>query len=387
MPRARVAQEGAGLAEQSSRFLEDVLREPHEVRAILRRLLERNAAPRAGLEAAASSFAAAPVRWIAGMGSSWHAGFAIQSFCDEAALPVRNLDAGELVHFGRIPRGTAILALSRSGRSVEVVDLLPKARAAGASVLAVTNDPESPLARGADRSLALGAKFDFNVSVAMYSGVALAGALVAAMAARTWRDEEAEAIDRQLQDAEKLLPAWRASLDSGPLADARVVADAPLVLLARGPGLAAAHEARQLFEEAAKLPATAHSTGAFRHGPNEMVRPGVRMVLWLAAEGRTRELDVALAADLRRAGAHVTIVGRDVPRGATDLSLELPRGPARWQFLVELMPVRLLIERVARMRGVDCDTFRFCPFVVSAEGGLGDGHGAGRGAPPPATAS
>jgi glucosamine--fructose-6-phosphate aminotransferase (isomerizing) len=375
------------LAERSSRFLEDVLREPRELRAILRRLLDRGAAPRAGLEAAATSFASAPVRWIAGMGSSWHAGFAIQSFCDEAALPVRNLDAGEIVHFGRIPPGTAILALSRSGRSVEVVDLLPKARAAGATVLAVTNDPESPLARGADRSLALGASFDFNVSVTMYSGVALAGALVAAMAARTWRDEEAEAIDAQLEDAERSLPAWRASLEVCPLVDARVAADAPVVLLARGPGLAAAHEARQLFEEAAKLPATAHSTGAFRHGPNEMVHPGVRVVLWLAAEGRTRALDLALAADLRRAGAHVTVVGRDVPRGAAELRLELPRCPARWQFLVELMPVRLLIERIARLRGVDCDTFRYCPFVVSEEGGLGDGHGTAGGTAPPATAS
>lgn len=376
------------MGERSSRFLEDVLREPRELRAILRRLLDRTAGTRSVLEAAASAFAKAPVRWITGMGSSWHAGFAIQQLCDAAGLPVRNFDAGELLHFGRVPPGAAILALSRSGRSVEVVELLAKARAARAPVLAVTNDPESPLARGAERSIALGAPFDFNVSVTMYSGVALAGGLVGAMAARTWRDEEAEAIDRQLQAAEPLLSEWRALLENCQLVDSRVTADAPIVLLARGPGLAAAHEARQLFEEAAKLPATAHSTGAFRHGPNEMVHPGVRVILWLAAEGRTRELDLKLAADLSRAGAHVTLVGRAVSsvpaEVAAELALELPPGPARWQFLVELMPVRLLIEQIARLRGVDCDTFRYCPFVVSREEGLGEGHDAARGAPPPA---
>jgi hypothetical protein len=74
----------------------------------------------------------------------------------------------------------------------------------------------------------------------------------------------------------------------------------------------------------------------------------------------------------------VTLVGRGVPDGAGDLTLELPPGPARWQFLVELIPVRLVIERIARARGVDCDVFRFCPYVVDREGGLGGGEGPSR---------
>jgi glucosamine--fructose-6-phosphate aminotransferase (isomerizing) len=309
------------------------------------------------------------------MGSSWHAGFAIQHFCDAAALPVRNLDAGELVHFAQVPKGAAILALSRSGKSVEVVDLLPKARTAGATVLAVTNDPESPLARGADHSIALGAPFDFNVSVTMYSGVALAGALVAAMATGRWSAVEPQEIFDQLAEVGQMLPTWQRALSPDASFDAGAVADAPTILIARGPGLAAAYEARQLFEEAAKLSATAHSTGAFRHGPNEVIRPGVHVILWLAEAGPTRALDLALAADLRRAGARTTLVGSDLATRASELAFNLPRGPARWQFLVELMPVRLLIERIARARGVDCDVFRFCPYVVSREDGLGEGDG------------
>ena len=315
-------------------------------------------------------FAAAPVRWIAGMGSSWPAGFAIQHFCDAAALPVRNLDAGELVHFAQVPKGAAILALSRSGKSVEVVDLLPKARAAGATVIAVTNDPESPLARGADHSIALGAPFDFNVSVTM-SAASRSRALIVAMATGSWTVVEAQEIDDQLAEAGQMLPTWQRALDQDASFDVGAIAAAPTILLARGPGLAAAYEARQLFEEAAKLPATAHSTGAFRHGPNEVVRPGVHGILWLAEAGPTRALDLSLAADLRRAGARTTLVGRDLATRATEFGFVLPRGPTRWQFLLELMPVRLLIERIARARGVDCDVFRFCPYVVDREGGLG----------------
>lgn len=355
---------------------------------MLRRLLTDQ---RPALESAARRVAEAPVRLLAGMGSSFHGGFAIADLFDRAGVAVRNADAGELLHFAKLTAGSVVVALSRSGRSVEVVELAAKVKAAGATLIGVTNDAESPLARAADVKLLLGAPFDFNVSVSMYSGVALAGALIAALATGAWNDDEAARIDALLEAAERMLPNWQEcdaeGTKRGAADGADVAADAPVILLARGPGLAAAHEARQLFEEAAKLPATAHSTGAFRHGPNEVVRPGVRVILWLAAEGATRALDLALAADLVKAGASVTIVGRDVPIGSAGHVLYLPRGPERWQFLVELMPVRILIERIARARGVDCDTFRFCPFVVSREEGLGEGHGQGDGTAPDATAS
>jgi glucosamine--fructose-6-phosphate aminotransferase (isomerizing) len=360
----------------ASRFLQDVLAEPRELRAILARLLGPQ---RAALEDAARRLRAAPMPWIAGMGSSFHGGFAIQSFFDAAGRPARNVDAGELLHFGKLPAKATLLVLSRSGRSVEVVELVRKVRAqsgGGADVIGVTNDPESPLAKESRTALLLGAPFDFNVSVTMYSGVALAGALAAAMAIGAWSDDDARALDATLAASELHVgrhDAWRHGVETSGWC----VADATTILLARGPGLAAAMEARQLFEEAAKQPATAHSTGAFRHGPNEVIRPGCRVILWLPADETLRPLDLALASDLRDAGASVALIGSSLPADAADLSLELPPVRPAWQFMVELMPARLLVESVSRVRGVDCDRFQFCPFVVASEEGLGEGHGAG----------
>jgi len=353
-----------------SRFLEDIRREPGELRAILGRLL---GAQRAALDEAARSLGAAARPWIAGMGSSFHGGQAIQALFDGAGRPARNADAGELLHFARLQKDDVLLVLSRSGRSVEIAGLLAKAASAGAAVIGVTNDASSPLARAGRPSLLLGARPDANVSVTMYSGVALAGAVAAAMAVGGWQNGLAPALDRALGDAEPAIAVWERAV----IAHDWGAHDGPTLLLARGPGLAAALEARQLFEEAAKHPATAHSTGAFRHGPNEVVRPGCRVLLWLPAEPRLRALDLALAADLRRAGANVALVGAELPAGAADLALELPvqHGvPAAWSFLFELMPVRLLVEATARARGVDCDRFDHCPYVVESEEGLGGGH-------------
>ncbi len=351
-----------------SRFLQDILAEPRELAALLKRLLGPQ---RALLERGAALLRAAPMPWIAGMGSSFHGGHAIQAFFDTAGRPARNGDAGELLHFATLPRGSTLLLLSRSGRSVEVVELLAKAHAAGCVVIGVTNDPESPLAKGCDPVVLLQAPFDFNVSVTMYSGVALAGALMAALAVESWRDEIAGELLRALADAERRLTAWQAAI----AASSFCTRDATTLLLARGAGLAAACEARQLWEEAAKHPATALSTGAFRHGPNEVIAPGARVVLWLAGDARLRAFDLTLVTDLRRAGVKVALIGRDLPPGAADLLLELPALPSAWQFLVELMPARLLAEATARLRGVDCDLFRYCPFVVDQEAGLGSGHG------------
>ncbi|MBM4015930.1 MAG: SIS domain-containing protein, partial [Planctomycetes bacterium] len=340
-----------------SRYLADIKAEPRELAALLDRLSRSPA--REAIARGAERLRAAPLPLLAGMGSSFHGGHALQALFDAAGRPARNVDAGELLHFAALSPGATVLFLSRSGRSVEIVELLRKAGAAQATRIGVTNDRESPLARECDPVVLLEAPFDHNVSVTMYSGVALAAAVMVAQSLGTWRAEASIELQRALADAERRLPAWRTAIAASTF----VTRDATTLLLARGPGMAAALEARQLWEEAAKHPATALSTGAFRHGPNEVVAPGCRVVLWLAAGERLRALDLALAEDLRRAGARVALVGADLPPGAADLPLELPPLPAAWQFLVELMPVRLVAEAVGRARGVDCDVFRHCPFV------------------------
>jgi hypothetical protein len=44
--------------------------------------------------------------------------------------------------------------------------------------------------------------------------------------------------------------------------------------------------------------------------------------------------------------------------------------PPNWQFLIDIIPAQLAAERLARLSGVDCDSFRFCSFIVEDEYGL-----------------
>jgi hypothetical protein len=64
------------------------------------------------------------------------------------------------------------------------------------------------------------------------------------------------------------------------------------------------------------------------------------------------------------------LVGRDLATDAADLVFQLPPVPVGWQFLFDVIPAQLAAERLSRLSGVDCDSFRFCSFIVEDEHGL-----------------
>jgi glucosamine--fructose-6-phosphate aminotransferase (isomerizing) len=343
-------------------LLNDILKEPVE--------LERSLAYTLGPGRGALDQATALVRQarhvtITGIGSSWYAGMAVLSLFDAAGRPARLVEASELLHFGSLPEGTVLIALSRSGRSIEVVNLLDKAATAGARVIGITNAPDSPLATRSEVTLLLQTAFDHNVSITMYSAPMLVGGLLAAAAVDRLDAGLAQALAGALDGARRVLPEWQQQLQGSDW----FKADAPTYFLARGGSVASAYEARLLWEEGAKAPASAMTTGGFRHGPQEIVVPDLRIGLWIDA-ARMREPDLALAADLRRHGVKLLLIGQNLPPEAGDLVFALPPIPSDWQFLVDIIPVQLAAEYLAQVRGVDCDNFRICPYIVESEEGL-----------------
>ena len=345
-----------------TRLLQDILREPKQLAACASRMLTSK---RELLYLAAALLSREGITYVVGMGSSWNAALAVASMLGSIGYAAVAADASELLHFAELPaEGTAIV-LSRSGQSVEIIRLLDKFAQSQIKVIAVTNTPESPLAAGATVTLLLDAPFDHLVSISMYSLLGLVGCLIA----ETCNGTDLEALRRQLtdgmQEAHERLGLWQAQL-----VDARwVSAETPVYLLARGTSLASCHEARLLWEEGTKTTATALTTGSFRHGSQEMIRSGIRIGLWIQNE-TMREQDLALAADLSSAGASVLLLGANLQSSLADLVLDIPSLPRGWQFLVDIIPMQLAAELIARLRGEDCDTFRFCPYVVTEEGGL-----------------
>jgi glucosamine--fructose-6-phosphate aminotransferase (isomerizing) len=342
-------------------FLQDILRQKTE----LQRTMDYLVGPGQGaLQRANGLIRSNRDVILTGIGASWSAALAAGAMFYLGGRPIYLQEASELLHFSVIPRGSVLVAISRTGRSIEIVELLAKAEASGATVIGITNSPESPLAREAAVALVVPVKLDHNISVNAYSTLLLAGGALAA-AATTGFESLAQPLSRAIEEAGGCLDSWQRQLENSNW----LSTTAPYYFLARSGSLATCNEALLLWEEGVKVPATAMGTSAFRHGPQEVVREGMRFCLWID-QTRMREQDLAVARDLRELGAPVMLIGENLPPDAGDLVCQLPPSPTHWQFVIDIMPIQLAAERLARMSGADPDSFRLCSYVVEDEHGL-----------------
>ncbi len=95
---------------------------------------------------------------VTGMGKPGFIAQKISATLASTGTPSLYLHPAEALHgdLGRVVRDDLLLALSNSGRTEEVVRMLPPVKRIGAKVIAVTGDPESPLAKHADLVLDVG---------------------------------------------------------------------------------------------------------------------------------------------------------------------------------------------------------------------------------------
>jgi len=345
-----------------TRFLRDILRQPNELLRTIDFLL---GAGRPTLDAATTAIRGARHVYLTGIGSSWHAALSAGPLFHLGAHPVYVQDAAELLLFATLPPHSAMVVISRSGRSVEIVNLLAKVRNSGVTVIGITNSADAPLAREGQISIVVPTEMDHAISVNTYSTLAATAGILASAVVGSLDASLATLLSCAVEKTAWSIAGWQAQIADTPWLAPGLV----YYFLARGSSLGSCQEARLLWEEGVKSPATAMGTGSFRHGPQEMVAKDGRFGVWIDGE-RMRGQDLAVARDLRKLGASVMLIGRDLPKDAGDLAFQLPAVPPGWQFLIDIIPAQLAAERLARLSGVDCDSFRYCSFIVEDEYGL-----------------
>ena len=343
-------------------YLQDILRQPDELQKTLEYLSGEG---RQTLNDGATVLRKARQVYLTGIGSSWHAALTAGPLFHLGACPVHMLDVAELLEFATIPPDSAIIVISRSGRSVEVVQLLTKVRNRGMTVIGITNSGDGPLTKEAQISIVVPTELDHAISVNTYSTLAATAGILASSVVGSWNSTLGISLSRAVEETAAAIPAWQTQIAETPW----LAPGAVYYFLARGSSLGTCQETRLLWEEGVKSPATALGTSTFRHGPQEMVTRDARFGMWIDGE-HMRPQDLAVARDLGKLGARVMLIGQDLPQDAGDLVFQIPPTPPGWQFLIDIIPAQLAAERLARLSGVDCDSFRFCSFIVENEYGL-----------------
>jgi len=128
---------------------------------------------------------------VVGMGKSGHIGRKIAATLASTGTPAFFVHPGEASHgdMGMITASDVVIALSNSGKTEEVVTLLPLIKRQGTKLISMTGNPDSTLSRSADANLnvavaeeacPLGLAPTSSTTAALVMGDALAVALLEA---------------------------------------------------------------------------------------------------------------------------------------------------------------------------------------------------------------
>jgi glucosamine--fructose-6-phosphate aminotransferase (isomerizing) len=245
--------------------------------------------------------------------------------------------------------GVLAIAVSQSGATPEIVAVLERQRAAGARTVAITNDPDSPLAAAAHVAIGLEAGPETAVpATKTFTATLHAFALMAE--ALEW-GEGRFAVDGPALDA--ALAAAVADAGAVDGLAARLATHEVVVHLGRGPLLPIAREAALKLIETTATAHLAWSTVDVRHGPLALARRGTPVVLH-HAPGPVAADATQVAAILAEAGVAPAVIGEPLD-GAAEVVPAPGDLAEHLRPLVHAIRIQQLALAVARARGVDPD--------------------------------
>jgi glucosamine--fructose-6-phosphate aminotransferase (isomerizing) len=244
-----------------------------------------------------------------------------------------------------------VIGISQSGQSPDVVEVLSEARRQGATSLAITNAPDSPLATAAEVVFPLHAGTEQAVAATKtYTAQVMALAMLSAALARdeqAW--DELGALPAQVEGAIRL------NASSTRLA-AAFRHHEKVVVVGRGYNLSTALEITLKIKETSGVMADGYSSADFLHGPKAILDAGLPLLA--VAPGRVFEDLERVVAFSRDTGAPLVAISdrEDLLRSA-QVPLRLPPGIPEWLSpVVAVVPGQLWALGLSLARGTNPDS-------------------------------
>jgi glutamine---fructose-6-phosphate transaminase (isomerizing) len=342
-----VAQRGQGMAA-------DIAEQP----AGFARLLEGEHAT--AIAQVAAAVAARDPRHVVfvGRGTSDHAAL-YGAYLTEIrlGLPVASASPSAITLYGARPDFTdaLVIGVSQSGGSPDLTEVLRVARENGGLTLAVTNNPDSPLAEVAELSVDVAAGHERAVAATKTYTAELLALLLLIEGIRAGDGalpaQERAALEKLPQLAEDAL----GDRGADELAQ-RYRFASRMVTTGRGYAYPTARETALKLMETSYLPALAFSGADLLHGPLAMTDPDVPVLAVVGSgPGGQAMSDVVNRLADRRADV-VTVGPADVPGAAGRLAV--PAVDERYAPLLDILPLQKLALALALARGEDPDAPR-----------------------------
>jgi glucosamine--fructose-6-phosphate aminotransferase (isomerizing) len=259
-------------------------------------------------------------------------------------------------------RSALVLGISQSGAGQDVIEVIRRAREAGALTAAITNEPESPLAAAAEFPLFIGAGPEVAVSATKTYTGSLAVLAMLSTALDETHPERLEHLRRAADSIEKTL-----ALDEAVQSLVENYKDMNhCVVLGRGYSHSTAAEAALKLTEMSYVSAMAYSAADFQHGPIAQVDAGFPCLLF-APDGKSFASMLSLAEKLRaQHPALICFAHNPAILAGSETAVRIPASVPEWVSpLVYIAAAQLFAHWLCVAKGLDPDEVRGMKKVTS----------------------
>ena len=331
--------------------------EIHEQPVVLQALLENQMGT---VENIARAIRSADPRYVflAARGTSDNAGrYANYLWGAMNQLPIALATPSLFTYYQQPPRfnGALVVGISQSGKSPDIVSVLEEGRRQGCPTLAVTNEPDSPLANAADFIIPIQAGEEKAVAATKtYTAELMA---LAMLSAALRQDDEMKAVLKQV-------PGW---LNETLQREEQIARSAEryrymghCVVIGRGYNYATAFEWALKIKELTYVVAEPYSNADFQHGPVAMVERGFPVMV-IAPSGKVHDNLVSFLRPLRDVHHAELMIISDRPEALSlaQTGISIPSGIPEWiSPLVCVIPGQLFAANLARVKGWDTENPR-----------------------------
>lgn len=311
---------------------------------------------------------------ISASGSSRHAGLCGEIlFEDLAGIAVDVEYASEYIYRStQTLRNPCFLVISQSGETADTSEALREATARGSSTIAITNRPESSMAKLAACSLptyagterAVPATKSFTTQLLVLQLLALYAARVRGRMTRAVVESHLHKLYEVPAALEIFLPRWEKQVAS--LCESLQAAET-FLFLGRGVHYPIAREGALKLKESAYIQAEGYPTGELKHGPNALVSRHNPLVALATCDPHAPdsvlryEKTLNLVRDMHKQGAEIISVVTEGDTSIAELSnhvVQVPRAAEYISPLYEVVPLQLLAYFMAIARDIDVDNPR-----------------------------
>jgi glucosamine--fructose-6-phosphate aminotransferase (isomerizing) len=295
------------------------------------------------------------IQWVflAARGTSDNAGrYANYLWGAQNGLPLALATPSLFTYYNQPPvlKNALVVGISQSGQSPDIVSVLAEGRRQGCLTLAITNEPQSPLAQTSDLILDIRAGVEKAVAATKtYTTELMAVAMLSAALSK----------DKTCWKELGKVPGWvsRVLKQDAPIARMaeRFRYMRQCVVLGRGFNYSTAFEWALKLKELTYVVAEPYSSADFRHGPIAMVEGGFP-VMAVAPSGKVFDTMLEMLGKLRHEQSAELVVISDEKRALSlaQSQILLPAGIPEWLTpIVGIVPAQLFAAHLTRVKGFD----------------------------------